>query len=146
MLTGRIAKDCPKPNAEFVGCGESSAIIWCVFCCNWRNDVVWLPLDFLPETHRVEQRRIQISNCPRNWHRQWCSEIGGSCGQITLLFRCERHRDRRVYTSASGEHVIDQGQQQILGTVVDKVRGLRMRVAQVRKSLTSVHATRLQKV
>ena len=45
----------------------------------------------------------------------------------------------RVYTSATGERVFDQGKQQILGTVDGKVRGLNMRVAQVKKSLTSVY-------
>ena len=45
----------------------------------------------------------------------------------------------RVYTSATGERVFDQGEQQILGAVDGKVRGLNMRVAQVKKSLTSVY-------
>ena len=44
-----------------------------------------------------------------------------------------------MYTSATGERVFDQGKQQILGTVDGKVRGLNMRVAQVKKSLTSVY-------
>ena len=44
----------------------------------------------------------------------------------------------RVFTSAAGEHIIDQGHQRILGTVDGKVRGLCMSVAQIRKSLTSV--------
>ena len=44
----------------------------------------------------------------------------------------------RVYTSATGERVFDQEKQQILGTVDGKVRGLNMRVAHVKKSLTSV--------
>ena len=47
----------------------------------------------------------------------------------------------RVYTSATGERVFDQGKQQILGTVDGKVRGLNMRVAQVKKSLTSEYDT-----
>ena len=45
----------------------------------------------------------------------------------------------RVYTSATGEREPDQGEQQILVTVDGKVRGLNMRVAHVRKSLTSVY-------
>ena len=45
----------------------------------------------------------------------------------------------RVYTSATGERVYDQGKQQILRTVSGKVRGLNMRVAKVKKSLTSVY-------
>ena len=44
----------------------------------------------------------------------------------------------RVYTSATGERVFDQGKQQILGTVGGRVRGLKMRLAQVKNSLTSV--------
>ena len=35
--------------------------------------------------------------------------------------------------------MFDQGKQQILGTVDGKVRGLNMRVAQVKQSLTSVY-------
>ena len=45
----------------------------------------------------------------------------------------------RVYTSATGERVFHQGKQQILGSVDGKVRCLNMRVAHVKKSLTSVH-------
>ena len=44
----------------------------------------------------------------------------------------------RVYTSATGERVFDQGKHQIMGTVDGKVRGLNMRVAQVKKSTTCV--------
>ena len=45
----------------------------------------------------------------------------------------------RVYTSATGERVFDQGRQQILGIVDGTVSGLNMRVTQVKKSLTSVY-------
>ena len=47
----------------------------------------------------------------------------------------------RVCTSATGERVFDQGKQQMLGTVDGNVRGMNMRVAQVKKSLTSVYDT-----
>ena len=55
---------------------------------------------------------------------------------------CSVERDSetgRVHTSVTGERVFDQEKQQILGTVDGKVRGLNMRVAQVKKSLMSVY-------
>ena len=45
----------------------------------------------------------------------------------------------RVDTPATGERVLDHGRHCILDTVDVKVRGLNIRLAQVRKSLTSVY-------
>ena len=68
----------------------------------------------------------------------------GAERSVVLVGKIPRHsvvRDSesgRVYKSATGERVMDQEQQQILGTVDGKVRGLHMRVAQARNSLTCV--------
>ena len=69
----------------------------------------------------------------------------GAARSVVLVGKIPRYsvvRDSetgRVYKSATGERVIDQEQQQILGTVDGKVRRLYMCAAQVRKILTSVY-------
>ena len=53
----------------------------------------WLAPDLLREADKAEKLRIQILNCPSNWHRQWRSEIDGFCRQNTWLPFFEKQRD-----------------------------------------------------
>ena len=112
-------------------------ILW----CDWRDDVDWFLLECLRGRDRAEQLRIQDRGCLLvTGIDSGAARSVFPAGEI-LGYTEKDSETGRVCTSATGERVFDQGKQQILGTVDGKVRGLNMRVAQVKKSLTSVRDT-----
>ena len=132
--SGTLFQILSEEETEFVGCGELGATI--IFWCVWRDDVERFLLVCFRERVRPEQLRIQDRRCLGDWHRQCCCEVGGCCWRDSWPFRREGQRN---WSCAIGERVFDQGKQQILGIVDGKVRGLNMRVAQVKKSFTCVY-------
>ena len=85
------------------------------------------------------QLRTEDCGCLGDWHRQWCSKIGGSCWRDSWL-PSRGTAKLVVCTRRLPESMCSiRGSKLILRSVGGKVRGLNMRVAQVKKSLTRVH-------
>ena len=127
--SGTLLQRLSKEETELVGCGESRTTV-IILWCDRRDNVEWFLLECFRGGGRAEQLRTQDCGCLGDLastvvqQDRWflAGEIPG--------YPVEKDSETgRVYTSATGERVFDQGKQQILGTVDGKVRGLNMRVA-----------------
>ena len=118
--------------------GESRTTV-IILWCDRRENVERFLLECLQGGGRAEQRRTQDCGCLGDWHRQWCSKIGGSCWRDSWLSCQEGQRCWSCVHVGHRRVRVRSGESADPGTVDGKVRGLNMRVAPVKKSLTSVY-------